>query len=55
MQFAGPHSPSKYEVTVRWCQSQIDQGRPVVVQNFGTVGYSQVRENLNVIYTKLSP
>jgi len=25
------------------------------VQNFGTVGYSQVRENLNVIYTKLSP
>jgi hypothetical protein len=51
-------SQATYELVwntfVKWCQSQIDQGRAVNVAQFGHIGYQQVRDNMRILYIKLS-
>ena len=51
-------SQATYELVwntfVKWCQSQIDQGRAVNVGQFGHIGYQQVRDNMRILYIKLS-
>lgn len=39
---------------VQWCQSEVDQGRAVHVGQFGHIGYQQVRDNMRILYVKLS-
>jgi len=39
---------------VKWSQSQIEVGRAVNMQGFGTIGYQQIRDNVRILYVKLS-
>lgn len=39
---------------VKWCQGQAEVGRAVNMQGFGIIGYQQVRENVRILYIKLS-
>ena len=39
---------------VKWCQSQIEVGRAVNMANFGTIGYQKIRENVRILYVRLS-
>lgn len=39
---------------VKWCHSQVEVGRAVNMPQFGIVGYQQVRDNIRILYVKLS-
>ena len=39
---------------IKWCQGQAEVGRAVNMVNFGIIGYQQVRENVRILYIKLS-
>jgi len=39
---------------VKWCHGQVEVGRAVNVAQFGVIGYQQVRENIRILYAKLS-
>ena len=43
-----------WQTFVKWCYSQIESGRAINVPEFGTIGYQQIRENIRILYVRLS-
>jgi len=38
----------------KWCAIQIESQRAITLQNFGTVGYQPIRENVRIVYLQLN-
>jgi hypothetical protein len=51
-------SQATYDVVwhtfVKWCNSQIEVGRAINMPGFGIIGYQQIRDNMRILYVKLS-
>jgi hypothetical protein len=43
-----------WQTFVKWCYSQIEMGRAVNIPEFATIGYQQLRENMRILYVRLS-
>lgn len=43
-----------WQTFVKWCYSQIEAGRAINMPEFGIIGYQQLRENMRILYVRLS-
>ena len=39
---------------VKWCFTQAEAGRAVNMPQFGTIGYQQIKDNIRILYVRLS-